>query len=267
MRIKRIEALETYIKTVGSVSIQQLCEEFHVSINTIRRDIDTLVQKGKVKKVYGGVVAVGETEDDSTPLTRELMDFQVRNREYLMEKKDIARKAAEFVNHGDTIFLDSGSTVLQMIPYLADKKNITIITYSIPAIAELALYPQIRAIALPGIVLGRTASVVGNSTCQTLKQFNCSKAFMGCTGLSLSRNLTNATFEEFEVKQVALQQSKIHYLLADHEKFNHAALMTYAEIGQMDYLITNREPEEAYKACFKEQNVTLILTSDETRQQ
>ncbi|MBR5319165.1 MAG: DeoR/GlpR transcriptional regulator [Peptococcaceae bacterium] len=263
MRIKRIEEVEAYIRQVGSVSIQDLCDEFHVSINTIRRDIDTLVQSGRVKKVYGGVIALGQSEEDaSAPQTRELMDFEVRNREYRDEKKEIARRAAEFVNHGDTIFLDSGSTTLQMIPYLAEKKNITVVTYSIPALAELAKYPQIRAVALPGVVLGRTASLVGSSTCQALQQFNCSKAFMGCTGLSLTRQLTNATFEEFGVKQTALRQSKSHYLLADHEKFGHAALMTYGNISDMDYVITNEEPEQEYLEYFKEHRVELVLTEE-----
>ncbi len=260
MRVQRLEAIAAYIQKEGSVSIQQLCEEFQVSVNTIRRDLDALVQEGAVKKVYGGVVAAGRTEDASTPLTRELMDFQVRNRECLNEKQKIGRKAAEFVQHGDTIFLDSGSTTLQMIPYLAEKKNVTIITYSIPAIAELVNYPQIHTIALPGVVLGRTASLVGHATCVALAQFNCVKAFMGCTGLSLSRQLTNATFEEFEVKQVALRHSKLHYLLADHEKFDHAALMSYGEIGAMDYLITDQLPTEAYQQYFDEQQVTVILT-------
>lgn len=263
MRIKRIEEVEAYIRQVGSVSIQDLCDEFHVSINTIRRDIDTLVQSGRVKKVYGGVIALGQSEEDAAvPQTRELMDFEVRNREYRDEKKEIARKAAEFVNHGDTIFLDSGSTTLQMIPYLAEKKNITVVTYSIPALAELAKHPQIRTVALPGVVQGRTASLVGSSTCQALQQFNCSKAFMGCTGLSLTRQLTNATFEEFSVKQTALQQSKSHYLLADHEKFGHAALMTYGDISDMDYLITNEEPEQEYLEYFKEHRVELVLTEE-----
>ena len=261
MRVKRLEAVEAYIRQVGSVSMQQLCQEFDVSINTIRRDIDALVQKGQVKKVYGGVVALGQTEEEGVPVTRELMDFQVRNQEWLEEKSSIGRKAAEFVNHGDTIFLDSGSTTLQMVPYLAEKKNLTVVTYSLPALAALAQYPQIRTVALPGVVLGRTASVVGISTCQALRQFNCAKAFMGCTGLSLTRQLTNATFEEFEVKQVALEQSKIHYLLADHEKFNHAALMTYGNIADMDYVITNQEPEEEYQRYLQEHTVRLVLTS------
>ncbi len=261
MRVKRLEAVEAYIRQVGSVSMQQLCQEFDVSINTIRRDIDALVQKGQVKKVYGGVVALGQTEEEGVPVTRELMDFQVRNQEWLEEKSSIGRKAAEFVNHGDTIFLDSGSTTLQMVPYLAEKKNLTVVTYSLPALAALAQYPQIRTVALPGVVLGRTASVVGSSTCQALRQFNCAKAFMGCTGLSLTRQLTNATFEEFEVKQVALEQSKIHYLLADHEKFNHAALMTYGNIADMDYVITNQEPEEEYQRYLQEHTVRLVLTS------
>ena len=214
-----------------------------------------------MKKVYGGVVALGKTEENDALVTRELMDFQVRNQECLEEKNRIGRKAAEFVNHGDTIFLDSGSTTLQMVPYLAEKKNLTVITYSLPALAALAQYPQIRTVALPGVVLGRTASVVGSSTCQALRQFNCVKAFMGCTGLSLTRQLTNATFEEFEVKQVALEQSKVHYLLADHEKFDHAALMTYGQIADLDYLITNQEPEETYRLYLQEHTVTLVLTS------
>ncbi len=265
MRVKRIEAVEAYISQIGSVSIQDLCDEFHVSINTIRRDIDTLVRDGRVKKVYGGVVALGQAEQEtaSAPQTRELMDFEVRNREYRDEKKEIAKKAAEFVHHGDTIFLDSGSTTLQMVSYLADKKNITVITYSIPALAELAKYPQIRAVALPGVVLGRTASLVGSSTCQALQQFNCSKAFMGCTGLSLTRQLTNATFEEFGVKQVALQQSRVHYLLADHEKFGHAALMTYGDIADLDYLITDEEPGQEYLDYLREHQVELILTEED----
>lgn len=77
----------------------------------------------------------------------------------------------------------------------------------------------------------------------------------------MTRQLTNATFEEFEVKQVALEQSKIHYLLADHEKFNHAALMTYGNIADMDYVITNQEPEEEYQRYLQEHTVRLVLTS------
>ena len=263
MRVKRIEAVEAYIKQEGSVSMQHLCERFQVSMNTIRRDIDTLVQNGLVKKVYGGVVALGKEEDAAALRTRELMDFQVRNLECQDEKEQIGRTAAAFVNHGDTIFLDSGSTTLKMIPYLADKKNITVITYSIPALAELAQYSHIRAIGLPGTVLGRTASLVGHSTCEALRQFNCSKAFLGCTGLSLTRQLTNATFEEFEVKQVAMEQSKVRILLADHEKFNHAALMTYGTIGDLEYLITDVEPELAYLEYFRQYQVTLVLTTEE----
>lgn len=262
MRVKRLEAVEAYIRQVGSVSMEQLCREFGVSINTIRRDLDTLAQRGQVKKVYGGVVALGGPEQGGAPVTRELMDFQVRNQECLGEKSRIGRRAAAFVNHGDTIFLDSGSTTLQMIGYLAEKKNLTVVTYSLPALAALAQYPQIRAIALPGVVLGRTASVVGARTCQALRQFNCSKAFMGCTGLSITRQLTNATFEEFEVKQVALAQSKVHYLLADHEKFDHAALMTYGQLADMDYLITDMAPDEQYQAYLAEQNVELVLAGE-----
>lgn len=138
----------------------------------------------------------------------------------------------------------------------------TVITYSIPAIAALAKYPQIRTIGLPGVVLGRTASLVGHSTCAALANFNCVKAFMGCTGLSLTKHLTNATFEEYEVKRVALERSKVHYLLADHEKFDHAALMTYGKIEEMDYFITDQVLTEPYAQYLEEHQIKLILIDD-----
>ncbi len=75
----------------------------------------------------------------------------------------------------------------------------------------------------------------------------------------MTRQLTNATFEEFEVKQVALAQSKVHYLLADHEKFEYAALMTYGQIADMDYLITDQELEAVYRVYLQEHDVTLVL--------
>ena len=263
MRVKRIVEVENYIQRMGSATIPQLCDEFSVSVNTIRRDIDTLVKRGSARKVYGGVVAV-QNEDDAQgiPMTRELTDFQIRNQKSVDEKKEIARTAAGLVNDGDTIFLDSGSTTLQMIPELADRKNLTVITYSLPALNELTKYPQIRAVALPGMVLGRTASVVGHSTCQALRQMNCSKAFMGCTGLSLTRQLSNATYEEYEIKQVALQQSKLHYLLVDHEKFGRAALMTYGQISDMDVIITDRMPDEVYRNYLQERDVEVVLVEE-----
>ena len=112
MRVKRIEAVEAYISQVGSVSIQDLCEEFHVSINTIRRDIDTLVRDGRVKKVYGGVVALGQSESDATrPQTLEQENEQLQEDisqlGTLESIQKIAREVLDLVLPG-TVFFGTG---------------------------------------------------------------------------------------------------------------------------------------------------------------
>ena len=134
MRVKRIEAIQEYIIKNKSVSMEQLCEEFRVSMNTIRRDIDTLCTRGSVIKVYGGVVA-----NTNAPATHAetLRPFTERSSSNNNEKLMISQKAASYVQEGDIIFLDSGTTTLNMIPYLANIPNLTVITYSIPALVEL----------------------------------------------------------------------------------------------------------------------------------
>lgn len=257
MRVKRIELINEYINKHQSVTMDQLCQEFGVSINTIRRDIDTLSSRGSVIKVYGGVLANNTAPKHSGSL-RPFHERSSRNND---EKLLIAEKAASYVTEGDIIFLDSGTTTLNMIPYLENIPNLTVITYSIPALTKLLDYEAIKAISLPGMLLKGTASLVGSCGVSYLSTFNITKAFMACTGLSLSRQVTNATFEEYEIKQAALARSETHFLLADHDKFDNAGIMTYSDITNMDYIITDIEPPAAYVEHFEANAVHLDIVN------
>lgn len=257
MRAKRIELINEYIKENQSVSMEQLCQKFEVSINTIRRDIDTLSSNGSVIKVYGGVVANNNSPKHSSTLR----PFHERNDRNNAEKLLISQQAASYVEKGDIIFLDSGTTTLNMIPYLKDVTNLTVITYSIPALLKLLDYESIKVISLPGLLLRGTASLVGSCGVTYLSSFNITKAFMACTGISLSRQVTNATFEEYEIKQAALSRSEQHFLLADHDKFGSAGIMTYSNITNMDCIITDQEPSSEYTEFFKTNDIRLDIVS------
>ena len=116
MRSKRIDLVENYIINHKTVSIDKLCEVFDVSKNTIRRDLSVLVEKGTIKKVYGGVT-VNENQ--------ELVSFEERNVKNSNSKLALGKAAAEFIEDGDSIFLDSGTTTVNIIDFLKDKKDIT----------------------------------------------------------------------------------------------------------------------------------------------
>ena len=111
MKINRLDKIDQYITANQTVSLDKLCEVFGISKNTVRRDINDLVKKGSVRKVYGGVTAE----------KRALVPFEERNIKYRKEKQIICQKAAESVNDGDVIYIDSGTTTANLVDFLKGK--------------------------------------------------------------------------------------------------------------------------------------------------
>ena len=164
MKEKRLDLLREYIKNNNSVSLEELKEKFEISMNTVRRDIELLVKEGIIKKVYGGVVL--------TETVKPLRAYEKRKNFNIKIKELIGKRASEYIEDNDTIFIDSGTTTLQIIPFLKDKKNLTVISHSLPVIDALYKLENIKVIVLPGILLRETASFVGNISSEFLKPFN-----------------------------------------------------------------------------------------------
>ena len=141
MRTKRIDLIERYIEEEKLVSLDVLCEKFAVSKNTIRRDIEELVKKGVVEKVYGGVSFKVPPSD--TPL----VPYEKRHTVLNTEKDTISKKAASFVKEGDIIYIDTGTTCLNMVDYLAHVPC-TIITNSLRIFMKAVQYPDLQIISL-----------------------------------------------------------------------------------------------------------------------
>lgn len=259
MRINRIDEVENYILTHKNVSIDKLCEVFDISKNTIRRDLNVLTQKGTVAKVYGGVTAV-----ENLPPVSSLISFKERNVKNIDIKNQIACRAAAHIKNGDTIFIDTGSSTLNIIDYLTHLTHITVITNSVQVLYKGLSFSNINFIGLPGILKFGTASLVGSGCIEYLRRYNIGKAFMACTAVSLDTGVTNATAEEYEVKRVAMAQSKLHYLLVDHTKFDQSSLMTYCGLEDMNYIITDQTPASDYMNVFN-RNHTVVDVADTTR--
>ncbi|MCH5211361.1 MAG: DeoR/GlpR transcriptional regulator [Oscillospiraceae bacterium] len=255
MRAKRIDAINEYVKEKQSVSLQQLCKEFHVSLNTIRRDIAFLIEQGEIEKVYGGVVSKANSKSHSLSV----QPFYERNIVNTDAKENIAKAAADFVEDNDTIFLDSGTTTIQMVKYLEKYNNLTVVTYCIPIIAELYKLSDIRVISLPGYLLRDTCSLVGETACDFLNGLNINKAFMASTGVTSDFNVTNATFEECGIKKTALKQSRTHYLLVDNSKFGQSGIMSYARLNQFDAVISNAGIPDTMLKYINENNIQFCV--------
>lgn len=252
MKLNRISEIEKYTRQLEHISLDRLCDVFKVSKNTIRRDINELASKGVIKKVYGGITI----NQKNTVEYRE--PFESREIKNQTEKKQIAKLASDLVDDDNVIFIDSGTTTKHMIPFLANKRNITIITSNIHAIIASIPYPNLNVISTGGVLHRGTNSLTGTEVTAFLKNYNIEKAFLASTGISLSKGVTNISPLESEIKKYLIQNSTRTALLVDHTKINVASLMTYGKLEDFNYFITDLFPPNEYVDFFTANNITLL---------
>jgi DeoR family myo-inositol catabolism operon transcriptional repressor len=253
LKVHRIQQLEEYIRSRGSASLDELCRQFDVSKNTIRRDIQELESRQIIKKVYGGVLM----NDDTLPIP------SISQRQVRMpgEKAQIGQKAVEFVHDGDVIIIDSGTTTVHVIERLQHKHNITIITNSIPALNAAALYQQLHVIVTGGDLLHSTNSLVGPEAIAMLKKLNANRLFLAVPGISLTKGITTHSRIEAEIKKTMMEVSEQVILLADHSKFDTVSLVTFASLKEIDVIITDQSPPPDYCSYCAEQQVQIAVAA------
>lgn len=249
MRTQRIDLLEKYIFQKKSVTLDELCDKFQVSKNTIRRDIQMLTQKGSIKKVYGGVTAIEPAEPAFS-----LIPYETRHTTLMQEKDRICALASSYVKNGDFIYIDTGTSCLNMIDYLSDCRC-TILTNSLQVCMKAVPYPNLEVISMPGRLKRETLSYVGNEIREYLESYNIGKAFMACSGVTKENGLTNSSIEEYMVKKAVIEHSASKFLLADHTKFGHFTLMTYCPLETVDYIITDSPLELSYQDFCREHQI------------
>ncbi|MGG3572880.1 DeoR/GlpR family DNA-binding transcription regulator [Bacillus gobiensis] len=250
LKTKRIKQIQDYVIEHQTVSLDELMKVFNVSKNTIRRDVQELVDLGDLKKVYGGVSINHRTLES-------FHDRQIRNKK---QKELIGKLAASFVEDDDIIFIDSGTTTLEMADYL-QTKNVTIITNNLDFINHSLPYDNLNIISMGGVFQRKTKSFVSFKNMELLKAYNINKAFMASTGVSLSNGVTNSSPLESEIKQIVVERSSEVFLLVDHFKFDKYALMTYCDLKDIDYLITDAIPNENYREFTENNDIKLLIAN------
>lgn len=213
-----------------SVRIADLCEQLNVTRETIRRDIYELEEKGLAKKVHGGAIL------DKANVEAEYMKRRTINIE---EKKAIARLAASFVEDGDALYIDLGSTTYFFAQAIKTKKNLTVITNSLPIAIELSSSPEIKVILPGGIIRNGELSLSGPISMKGLDEIYVDKAFIGVAGVAIKSGFTNIHLGEAEVTKKMLQNSQLKVVLADYAKFNTTTMVRVAKISDIDLLITD----------------------------
>lgn len=250
MKVKRLQQIEDYIKLARNCTYDELCKYFDISMSTVRRDITELEKHGMIVKTYGGVMV----KDTDIPEINNPIQIQ-----YGSCKDRIAKAASEIVEDGEIILLGSGSTVAHMVHHLEGKKNLTVITNNLVVIEESMKY-GFNVINIGGNLDRNTMSFVGIQTIKQLNELNANKSFISCNGITLKHGFSNVADLEADIKKAMIKISSQAVALVDHSKFDKMSLYTFAEMGDVDVIVTDREPSAEYLELFQKVHTNLVVT-------
>lgn len=236
---ERQQAVWELLELCGEVKIGELKQRFDVTEMTIRRDLEKLEQLGGVRRTFGGAILTGREDT-----------LRERNSKLLEEKLRIGRLAAGLIGDGQSVFIDGGSTTLQIAKHIPPGKAVTVVTNGLNIAMEL-LERKIPTIVTGGDVLEHTVSLTGPIAVETLGRMAFNQVFLGASGLTAGHGLSNTNGYETEIKRAAIRAGTTINVVLDRSKFGVKALYSYAELGHIHRIITDRLPEdeELVTAC------------------
>src|SRR5687767_2588179 len=233
------------------LSVAEIVAQFAISEATARRDLESLASQGKVQRVHGGVIAVEQAPPELPILERES--------EQLDEKIRIARAASELVSDRETIFLGSGSTVLEVARHLRNRRNLTVITNSLPVLNTLVGINGITVISLGGMLRDSELSFIGHITEQALAEVRVDKVIMGTRGVSLEHGLTNDYLQETLTDRAIMKIGRTVIIVADHTKVNRVSTVLLAPLTSLDTLVTDGKVDKKFIQALKKNGIQVIV--------
>ncbi len=235
MRSDRIQKLLSYIDQHGYVSFSDLCHEFKVSSATMRRDLTTLAQKGLIERMHGAVKSMIDDQKYEPP-------YSERINMNLEEKRRIVERAMTEIKNGDSIILDSSTTVCELAKLLANSSlSITVMTNDIEIAYILAPHPTIELITVGGYIRKGYYTSTGFFAENLWKELHADKLFLGVDAVDPKYGMMNYRIEEMSCKRLMIERAKECVVLCDHTKFTASAVLQICPFDKVDKVITGTE--------------------------
>ncbi len=247
---ERQEQLRRFVEQQQRVTVAQICDQFSVSLATARRDLEALAERGAVQRVRGGAIALRRASPEPPVLERETAQSA--------EKKRIGRVAAGLVADGETVFLGSGTTVLEVARNLSECRNLTVITNSLAVINTLADARGITVVGLGGILRRSELSLIGHIAEQALAEIHADKVIMGIRAVDPVRGLTNDYLPETMTDRAILRIGREVIIVADHTKCGLVSTAYVAPITAIHTLVTDASTPPAFTQSLTAQGIRVL---------
>ena len=247
---RRKQILELLSRS-GQVWVSELSAKLGATPVTIRNDLAALGDEGLLERIPGGAVPRARSN-----LNRGVFSLHPEDHE---TKIRIASAAAKLIRDGETLFINSGTTAYFAARELKLKKNLKVVTNSIPVALELGEAPSFRVILLGGEINPQYSFTYGNNVLEQLGQFRADRTILSMDGIRADVGLTTYHAEEAVVIRVMMERSKEVIAVVDHTKFGKSSAIKLTPLNKLDKIITDKDLNEKQKKLFIAEGVELIL--------
>jgi DeoR/GlpR family transcriptional regulator of sugar metabolism len=248
--VERQQLLLQRLANQQRIAVAEICEQFSVSEATARRDLEQLAEQGLLQRVHGGAIAIRRASPE--------LPILERNQEQSTEKSRIGKAAAALIADGETVFLGSGTTVLEVAKNLRERRNLTAITNSLPVINTLANLPQNSVVVVGGMLRDSELSFIGHITEQALAEVRADKVVMGTRALDLEHGLTNDYLPETLTDRAILRCGREIIIVADHTKLGCVSAAFLAPLSSIHKVVTDQDADLEFINALQEKGIQVI---------
>lgn len=233
---ERHSKIQHLVRAKGFVTIEHLADQFNVTPQTIRRDINILSREGLIHRYHGGA---------GLPPSTENVAYTQRKILCLQEKERIARMVAARIPDHASLFINIGTTTEEIAKTLCGHERLRVITNSLNVASIMAGNEHFEIIVAGGLVRPRDGGIVGPLTIDFIQQFRVDFGIIGISGIDTDGTLLDFDYREVRAARAIIENSRKVFLAADHTKFGRNAMVRLGSIGEIDALFTDRPPGDA----------------------
>lgn len=236
---------EVYLR--NRILLTDMAEQLNVSADTIRRDVKELDQKQMLKKVHGGAISLGFITNNGSV---EVYDLE--------EKRLIANKALPLISDDAVIFIDGGTTCMELVKMIPLRKKITCFTVSLPIAIELVKKQNINLIFIGGKISHDSHMSISIGAVNEISQIKFDYSFISTGYIDPNHGLSEFDWEVVQVKRGIIKASRKTVLLCISKKFNSQQKYKCVDVNDIDTMITELDREDIRLDSFKNLNISLI---------
>jgi DeoR/GlpR family transcriptional regulator of sugar metabolism len=244
----RKELLLARLRQDGQIVAKSLSEELGLSEDTIRRDLRDLASEGLLQRVHGGAL----------PASPAMGNFAARQQISSDAKPAIARAAAAMIAPGQVVFIDGGTTAVQLARALPPDLHCTVVTHSPSVAVELAEHPQVEVILIGGRLFKHSIVAMGPSALEAIAQIRTDIYFMGVCSLHPESGISTGDFDEAGVKRAISGMAQRTVVLASPEKLDTASPYQIAPLSQVSAIVVTRDAPEALMARYRAIGIDVV---------